>query len=250
MKREHSKNVNLFRPILSKIFPKAWILSLLLLDIHLIIRFGGLWNALFIPLSMVILWPLPWLLCDKESRRIFRFKSPVSWNWLIYGPVLSLISLGICVVLAWVIFGTSGENWFVQHALSLNESLSKVPANNSFEMKFWVVTIPAMIFSPLGEEFLYRGFLLKTFETEWNFRVGMIIQASAFATAHLAHYGLLPFQPLLLLVWLPSMFFAALVLGWIVKKSKSIWVGVLSHLFFNLGMNLVVFLILPNQVGV
>lgn len=250
MEHDHSKNKKLFRPILTNLFPKAWILTVLLFDIHAFIRLGGLWNSLFIPLSMIILWPLPWLLCDKESRRAFRFKSPVSWNWLIYGPLLSLFSLAICVVLAWSIFGTTTENWLVQHALRLNESLLQVPESSSLEMKFWVVTIPAMIFSPLGEEFLYRGFLLKSFETEWNFRIGMIVQASAFAIAHLTHYGLLPFQPLLLLVWLPSMFFAALVLGWIVRKSDSIWIGVISHLFFNLGMNAVVFLILPNQVGV
>ncbi len=250
MEQKHSKDEKLFRPILTKIFPKAWILAILLFDIHLFIRFGGLWSTLFIPLSMIILWPLPWLLCDKEGRRSFRFKSPVSWNWVIFGPLLSLLCLGICFGLAWSIFGATDENWFVQHALMLNESLSQVHESTSLEMKFWIVTIPAMIFSPLGEEFLYRGFLLKSFEKEWNFRMGMIVQASAFAIAHLAHYGLLPFQPLLILVWLPSMFFAALVLGWIVKKSESIWIGVLSHLFFNLGMNAVVFLMLPNLVGV
>lgn len=250
MKLEQSQKEDLFRPILSKIFPKAWILAIFIFDVHLFLRFGGLWNAFFIPLSMIILWPLPWLLSDKQGRYLLLFKSPVSWSWLIYGPVLSLFSLGICVGLAWSIFGTTNENWFVQHALMLNESLEQVPQSSTLEMKFWIVTIPAMIFSPLGEEFLYRGFLLKSFETEWNFRVGLIVQASVFAIAHLAHYGLLPFQPILLLVWLPSMFFAALVLGWIVKKSESIWIGVISHLFFNLGMNAVVFLMLPNEVGV
>jgi len=46
------------------------------------------------------------------------------------------------------------------------------------------------------------------------------------------------------------MFFVAMVLGWIVVKSGSVWVAVLSHGFFNIGMNGVVFLFLPDIVGV
>lgn len=249
-RNESSRSKNLFRNSIIRIFSKPWILAVFILDIHLFIRFGGLWNPLFIPLSMVILWPLPWLLSNKEGRRSLGFKAPTSWNWMIYGPVLSLGALAICAGLAWGIFGTTDENWFVRHAITLGESLSQVPENTSFEAKFWIVTIPAMIFSPLGEEFLYRGFLLKSFEAEWNYKTGMIVQASVFALAHLAHFGLLPFQPLLILVWLPSMFIVALVFGWIVKKSGSIWIGVLSHMFFNFGMNAVVFLMLPNQTGV
>lgn len=241
---------NPFRPFLVNSFPKAWILAILIFDIHLFIRFGGLWNALFIPLSMAILWPLPWILSDKKNRRQLGFKAPESWDWLITGPILLLVILGICVGLAWGIFGNSEDNWFVRHALTLKESLNQLPDNTSLETKFWMVTIPAMIFSPIGEEFLFRGFLLKSFEVELGFNTANIIQAVGFALAHLAHYGLLPFQPLLILVWLPSMFIAALVLGWIVKKSGSIWMGVISHLFFNFGMNAFVFLILPNQIGV
>jgi len=39
----------------------------------------------------------------------------------------------------------------------------------------------------------------------------MITQAIAFALVHLVHYGLVPFQPVLILFWLPSMFVVALI---------------------------------------
>lgn len=169
---------------------------------------------------------------------------------MIIGPVLSLGALAICAAAAWGIFGSSENNWFVQHAYVLNESLEQIPGRDSALSLFWMVTLPAMIFSPLGEEFLYRGFVLKSFEIELGYKTAMIIQASGFALAHLAHYGLLPFQPYLILVWLPSMFFAALVFGWIVKKSESIWIGVLSHAIFNLAMNAIVFIILPGKLGI
>jgi membrane protease YdiL (CAAX protease family) len=59
-----------------------------------------------------------------------------------------------------------------------------------------------------------------------------------------------PVQPSLIAVWLPSMFFVALVLGWIVLKNNSIWVAVLSYGLFNFGMNGLVFLLLPDLLGV
>lgn len=246
MQENQTVTNNTFRPFWINRFPKTWILSIVLYGIHALIRFGGLWNPLLIPLSMIIIWPLPWILSDQEGRRKIGFRPPKSRDWLIYGPVLSIFALVFCVILAWGVFSTSQNNWLVQHALMLKESLASIPEGASLQTKFWIVTIPAMIFSPLGEEFLYRGFILKSVEAEWNYKTAMIVQASVFALAHLAHYGLLPFQPLLILIWLPSMFLTALVLGWIVKKSGSIWIGVLSHMFFNFGMNAVVFLMLPN----
>ena len=132
----------------------------------------------------------------------------------------------------------------------LKESLGSIPDGTSLETKFWIVTIPAMIFSPIGEEFLYRGYILKSFSDEWGPKVGQLIQAGAFAFVHLAHYGLMQFQPLLILIWIPSMFLTALVFGWIVQKSDSLWPAVAAHAIFNLGMNAVVFLMLPNQFGV
>ncbi|NBC65711.1 MAG: CPBP family intramembrane metalloprotease [Bacteroidetes bacterium] len=250
MKKEKSISQTLFRPTLSNVFPKAWILALLLFYIHALIRFGGLWNSFLIPLSMIIIWPLPWILSGKEARRNIRLRSPTSWNWLVNGSLFAVVALFFCISLAWLIFGTSENNWFVQHAFMLSESLESIPEGTSLETMFWIVTIPAMIFSPIGEEFLFRGYIQKSLSDEWGPKVGQIVQASAFALVHLAHYGLLPFQPLLILVWVPSMFLTGLVFGWIVQKSGSVWPAVAAHSIFNLGMNAVVFLMLPNLVGV
>ncbi|MDR9364337.1 MAG: type II CAAX endopeptidase family protein [Balneolaceae bacterium] len=250
VKGGHDFQSNLLRPALVKLFPKAWILAVLLFDVHALIRFGGLWNSLLIPLSMIIIWPLPWILSDKEGRQNLGLKSPTSWNWLVNGSFFAIGALILCIGSAWVIFGTSENNWFVQHAFMLKDSLGSIPGETSLEIKFWIVTIPAMVFSPIGEEFLYRGYIQKSFSDEWGQKVGQIVQAGTFAFVHLAHYGLTPFQPLLILIWVPSMFLTALVFGWIVQKSESLWPAVAAHAIFNLGMNAVVFLMLPNQVVV
>jgi hypothetical protein len=78
---------------------------------------------------------------------------------------------------------------------------------------------------------------------------GMGVQAAAFAPVHLAHYGLLPFQLLLIAVWLSSMALAALAFGWIIQKSGSVWCAVVAHAAFNAGMNGVVFVLLPGLIG-
>ncbi|MFO7799804.1 MAG: CPBP family intramembrane glutamic endopeptidase [Rhodohalobacter sp.] len=162
----------------------------------------------------------------------------------------ALAALAVCVGTAWLIFGNSDDNWMVQHSLYLNESLSQAPSNTTVFTRFTLVTFPALIFSPFAEELLYRGCMISGFSKTWGVPVALCIKAFAFALVHLTHYGLNPVQPSLIAVWLPSMFFVALVLGWIVLKNNSIWVAFLSHRFFNFRMNGLVFLFLPDLVCV
>ena len=127
--------------------------------------------------------------------------------------------------------------------------MAQLPAEASWLAGFAAVTLPAMIFSPLAEEFFYRGLLLHGLTERWGFRKAQVFQASCFAFVHLAHYGLMPFSPGLLVVWLPSMFGTALVFGWMVRKSGSVWVAVVAHSILNLGMNAVVFGLLPELIA-
>ena len=214
------------------------------------IRIGGIWSTLFIPLSMIIIWPIPWLFSTKEARNGMGFKAPKSKNWFLLGPLYALVALVISTSIVWVIFGNNVNTWMVQHALYLNEALSQAPSNASMSTRFALITIPALMFSPFAEEFLFRGYMISGFIKIWGIRNAICIQAFAFALAHLAHYGLNPFQPLLIAIWFPSMFFVSVVLGWIVLKSGSIWVAVLSHGLINIGMNGLVFLLLPEVIGV
>ena len=240
--------LNLFRPALQRLI-SPWLLVTCIFALHAVIRFGGLSNPLFIPLSMVIIWPLPWLLASRQGWQTMGFGAPTSWKWFLIGSVVALGTLLGCTVVAWTVFGEGQDNWFVQHAQTLQEALAPVPAGVSPVARFWIVTAPAMLFSPLAEEFLYRGFMYSTYSTCWEHRTGMGLQAGAFALVHLAHYGLHPFQPALLTVWLPSMFIVALCMGWIVQKSGSVWPAVVAHSLLNLGMNGIVFGLLPDLIG-
>lgn len=245
MLNESSPN-NLIRSSLCHILPSAigWILLIFL--IHLIIRFGGLLDPLFIPLSMVILWPLPWVLSDKDGRRELKIASLGSPLWFLTGPALAIALLAISAGASWIIFGTTGTNWFVQHAIALSESLSNLPEQTSLLQLFTIATVPAMLFSPIGEEFLYRGYLQQAFSDRYGRSAGLWIQATAFALVHMSHYGLQPFEPALLMVFLPSMLAAGLLFGWIRNQSGSLWPAVVSHSIYNAGLNGIVFIFLPG----
>jgi hypothetical protein len=59
---------NLFRPALQRLIPTPWLIVVCIFAIHAIIRFGGLRNAQYLPLSMVIIWPLPSLLSHQQLK--------------------------------------------------------------------------------------------------------------------------------------------------------------------------------------
>ena len=238
----------LFRPGIHRLLPQSWMVVCMIFILHASIRFGGLSNPLFIPVSMMIIWPLPWLISSKDARKMMGFRS-AKLRWFAAGPLVALFVLFSTAGVTWWIFWDTDSNWFVRHALAMQESLSGVPENTVLSTKFLIVTIPAMVFSPFGEEFLFRGYLLAAFSAKLGASVAMIFQAAAFALVHLAHYGLQPFQPELILVWLPSMFLAGYMFGWITVKSGSVWCAVLSHSVYNLGMNAIVFFFLQDKIG-
>ena len=238
-----------FRPIFRRLASPLLIVAAVF-GVHASIRFGGLWNFQLIALSMVVVWPLPWLLCAREGRTEIGFRVPVSWWWMLSGPSVGLAVLGIGAAVAWALLGDGPDNWFTHHAAELGRIAGDVLPGLSAPALFWALTVPPMIFSPLGEEFLYRGFLRRVGSARWGERAGNVVQAAAFAIVHLAHYGLLPVQPTLIALYLPTNFAVALVLAWMVRRSGSLWVAVAAHSVYNLGLNALVFGLLPEFVGV
>lgn len=221
----------------------------MILFLHAAVRFGGLEDPSLIPLSMMIVWPLPWVLSAKHGRRMIGLRRPDHLIWFVFGAAAAAATLALCALTAWAAFSNGASNWFVHHALTLRDILLDAPADMSAMEQFWIVTGPALVLSPLAEEFLFRGYVMETFSNRWGRRTGMLSQATAFALVHLAHFGLDPVNPLLILVWLPSMFVAALVLGWIVRRSGSLWPAIVAHAVFNAAMNAVVFWRMPGMLG-
>jgi uncharacterized protein len=246
----HQSPEKMFRPALYTLFRSSWMIAAIVLLIHSTIRFGGLWDARLIGLALILMWPLPWLLMRAGGRNAIGLRRPSRWQWWLVAPLVGLLLLVVNAAVAWLLFGAGENNWFVSFAReTVAMTVAEVPAEAPLLVAFLIVALPAMLISPLAEEFIFRGFVMTAAGRRWSPRVGMMVQAAAFAVVHLAHYGLVPFQPLLLLLWLPAMFFVSLVFGWLVWRSRSLWTAVVAHSAFNLGMVACVFLFLPEFIG-
>jgi membrane protease YdiL (CAAX protease family) len=207
---------------------------------HVVLRFAGLWHASLIPLSMMVAWPMPWLLSDRAGRAEVGFRLP-ALRWIPLAGALGLVSVATCALTAWLMFGTGTDNWFARHTVALAETATRFPAGTTVSQTFWYLTIPAMIFSPIGEEILFRGYPMQHWARTRGPRAGLLRQAGAFSVVHLAHYGLHPFQPALIPLWLLSMFGVAVMLGWLAQRSRSLIPAKLAHVVFNLLLNVVSF---------
>ncbi len=173
---------------------------------------------------------------------IFAFlvsKRPISYLGMNISPSLRSSFLGVMVILVILPFlhWTAGlnemmklpefmsgiENWMMQseeQAAELTELfLSTTTVSGLLVNLFMIAVLPA-----LGEEFLFRGVLLKIFR-RWtgSIHLAVIISAILFSALHLQFYGFLP------------RFLLGLVLGYLFVWTRSIWVPVIVH-FFNNGI--------------
>jgi len=82
---------------------------------------------------------------------------------------------------------------------------------------FMIAVIPAF-----GEEFLFRGILIKLFKNWFgNIHVAIILSALIFSAVHLQFFGFLPRAVL------------GVVLGYIFYISRNLWVAILAHFINN-----------------
>ena len=118
------------------------------------------------------------------------------------------------------------ENWMKnseEQAKELTEMFLGTTTITGLSINLMMIAIlPA-----IGEEFLFRGILLRLFR-EWtrNAHFAVLISAFFFSALHLQFYGFLP------------RFFLGIVLGYLFVWTKSIWVPVIVH-FVNNGIAVV-----------
>lgn len=200
--------------------------------------------VMFVFLSM---WLVPFILLTKDGRRNIGIRRPSHW-WRI---VLSFIAGGlICYIIFsifFVLFQTSIENAFV-YIGGNNPGSSVIGSEKS--IYFCIAVIPSMIFSPIGEEFLYRGIIHGSFVPKFGETKASIFDSLAFAITHIAHFGIIymsgiwHFLPVPTLLWVLSMFITSQVFFRCKLYSNSIWGAVAAHSGFNFIMMYGIFYLL------
>lgn len=113
---------------------------------------------------------------------------------------------------------------------------------------FLIFTIPALIFSPLGEEIFFRGFLDSALRERLSAPAARWVDAAIFGAIHLFHHGItrnadgqMALHPLSGALWMGLMTGVALLFARLRERSGSLWPAVLAHAAFNLVMNAAIF---------
>jgi membrane protease YdiL (CAAX protease family) len=245
-------NTRLLRLFWQRILGRAWIVSLVLFVALGGLRAYGVFGPssarLGLVLSVLLMWFLPFIFFTKEGRQAMGVKKVAHPRWLGWGLFLGMGASLIVFWIGWVLYGRSAENWYISVLASFSIGAAQLQIPRF--VLFLLYTLPAMIFSPIGEEFFFRGMLHESVKEQWGTPVATLVNAIAFGVIHLLHHGFRWDSTgghLLLgsaLLWVGLM----MGLSWIFtvcrQRSGSIWPAVVAHSGFNLVMNVTIFWIL------
>lgn len=236
-----------FRPLWSKLFKLDWQFGLFLILLFGIPRFFIVLNAnrtgnySFTSIIFVVMILLPFFFLSKKGRNFVGIGKPESFRWLFYSFLLGIVSCIAAFIVAQSIFGDSISNWFVYISKSFGAAQTGLTPDNKIYI-FFIFAIISMIFSPFGEEFLYRGIIHTSFANKFGKNKASIIDSSAFALTHLAHFGIVyindswKFLSVPALLWVIIIYFTGRLFNFCRVKTNSVFGAVICHAGFNLAM--------------
>jgi membrane protease YdiL (CAAX protease family) len=196
------------------------------------------------PLGFVVMSLLPFVLVDAPARRAMGFRLPAN-RGLGFAVALGAAAACTCFVLGLALFGSGADNWFVSIANGYRRMIDT--SGWDIVRLHLVFTVPAILFSPIGEEIFFRGFLQQALERRYSPRASTLAECAVFAVIHLCHHGLyltaagVGLRPLSGFLWMLLMFCTAWMFAWLRKSSGSLLPAILSHAMFNLVMNATIF---------
>ncbi|TFG75486.1 MAG: CPBP family intramembrane metalloprotease [Flavobacteriales bacterium] len=204
-------------------------------------------NYNFISAIFVLMWITPYILLAKNGRKTIGIQRPKNLRWLFYAFLLGAVACSFVYVLGSTLFQDGLNNWFVY----ISRAFASVPLT---ELKgpdhlqyFLMFAFIGMTFSPIGEELLYRGIIHQSFVAKYGDRGASIIDSTAFALVHLAHFGFVFDQGVWKLLWIPAllwmtlMFLSSRLFFFCKTRSGSIHGAIMGHAGFNFAMTYFIF---------
>jgi membrane protease YdiL (CAAX protease family) len=249
-KRRHpGMNTILLRPSWARVFRWAWILNIFLFFILAGIRCYGLFGPtnvrMLVMLNFLLMWFLPFIFYSKSGRTTIGLIRIQHTRWLIWGILFAVLASLMIFFIGYGLYGQGADNWFIslRDSFDIDATLNELPRLQLFLM----YTIPAILFSPIGEEFFFRGMVYASVENTLGTRAGTAVNAVAFAGVHLLHHGLSWTTAGLHFAWVSGTlwFMMMLALSWFFtqcrQQSGSIWPAIAAHATFNLVTNILIF---------
>jgi len=189
----------------------------------------------------------PWIICSKHGRRRIGLTKPTSFSAIL---LFILVGLALCAV-TYLIFYLPYEKSIRNVFVYVSSTYTNVPEpmDNSARLTFFLIYAAiGMTFSPLGEEFLYRGIIHECFKADLGESKASMVDSAAFSVVHLSHFGIVytatvGWQFLLTpsIMWMTLLFLTCLTFSMARRKTGSIFGSVLSHASFNIAMNYFIF---------
>ena len=229
-----------------RLFSISIIAGILFAAIRAVGTIGPPAYRLILPLGFVLMALMPFIFLKKEDRKRTGLTESKSGKYYLIGIMAGACLALLCYGLGVFLFDHSNDNWFI----SIKNSYLRTTDTTGMTLpkQFMIFTIPALIFSPVGEEIFFRGFLQEALATKLTYRNAMIIDSLFFALIHLFHHGIvrnlagqIRFYPLSGFIWVALMFVTAMAFAVLKKKSASICPVIISHAVFNLVMNITIF---------
>jgi len=102
----------------------------------------------------------------------------------------------------------------------------------------WLTKLAQVFFSPISEEIMFRGFVLPQLSSRMEFWKANVLQAVFFTAMHWPNWiwvnpNILGGQPPAILASSVSIFIIGLLLGWLLRRTHSIWPPVTVHIINN-----------------
>lgn len=208
----------------------------------------------FTSIIFVVMWLMPFLLLNKKGRQEIGLKRPAKNLWIYLALPVGILFSTFVWYLGDRLFGNEISNWLVY--ISRSYQLPEVPADaQQYFIYFLIFAGTSMVFSPIGEEFLYRGIIHRCFSERLGDKKASYVDSWAFALTHLAHFGLVyesgnwEFLIWPALIWVALMQRASRLFHGCKKGANSIWAAVLAHAGFNLAMTYFIFYHIFTPVG-
>ncbi len=245
---------NELRPFWNKIFSFNWKFGLFLILIICITRFilvlqaNIRGNYSLIGIIMLISAILPFIFLSKQGRKKIGIVRTKRIGWLLCALVSGLLFSFILYYLGQILYGNSYNNWYSYIGKSYN--IPVIISQHDKLILFFITALTGMLFSPIGEELFFRGIVHSSFSKSIGNKNASIVESSAFAITHIAHFGLVylggQWKLLIIpaLIWMLGMFIASLLFLYFKNRTDSILGAIICHAGFNLGMIFCIFYML------
>ena len=203
-------------------------------------------NYQWVSVIFISMWVTPFLFLNQAGRKQIGIKKPRKYAWLLYSFVLGMLCCALMFLVATALYGDTISNWFVYISRSYPIASDSFPMGEKWSI-FWVYALIGMTFSPIGEELFYRGLVHESFALQWDERKASLVDSTAFAVTHLAHFGIVYVSGTWEVLVGPGLLWTGLLFGTCIvfficrQKTDSILGAILSHAGYNFAMTYFIF---------